>query len=196
MQALSCRIREVYILAPREPVQPLVNHELFTSTTTDYRHTSLLQLCPTHLAIFPKGRGTYGKEVFYYPALSLLVCCLVEESKCCFRGLQAYGSRVVQIKDFSFLLLKQTKHEVTFTVSLSKYKYTWCFVLSSLVTHKEPRTFLPGPCFPRGNGATPWRSLHPCFPRSNGGMPWCSLHRYFSTEVMGTLCGIIFTFLF
>lgn len=34
---------------------------------------------------------------------------LVEESKCCFRELQAYGSRVVQIKDFIYFIIKANK---------------------------------------------------------------------------------------
>lgn len=42
----------------------------------------------------------------------------------------------MQTKHFSFLLLKQAKHKVTFTISLSKYtygrEYTWCYILPSL----------------------------------------------------------------
>lgn len=41
-----------------------------------------------------------------------------EESGSC----RILSSRGVQTKSFSFLLLKQVKHEVTCTVSLSKYK--------------------------------------------------------------------------
>ena len=33
-------------------------------------------------------------------------------------------SRVVQTKDFLFLLFKQAKHETAFTVGLSNYRYT------------------------------------------------------------------------
>lgn len=37
---------------------------------------------------------------------------------------KSLSSRVVQIQHFSLLLLKQATHEVTFEVSLSKYKCT------------------------------------------------------------------------